>query len=126
MHLLHSPVLTSAQWRKDIRYSRLSRGHEPILRWSKYRPGGSASPDLVGLVPHGSGRSASSAGSTHVRQTIRFCPDIWRESSMTSARPVENLDLVEGLAWLVEEQHEPQAIGQIGVAGEIYLWMGHG
>ena len=38
-----------------------------------------------------------------------------------SALPVEKLDLVEGLARLVEEQHEPQAIGQIGVAGEINL-----
>src|SRR4029077_899028 len=42
------------------------------------------------------------------------------------ALPVENLDLVEGLARLVLGNHEPETIGQIGIAGEIHLWMGHG
>ena len=26
---------------------------------------------------------------------------------------------------LIEKQHQPQAIGQIGLAGEIYSWLGH-
>jgi hypothetical protein len=36
-----------------------------------------------------------------------------------NAFPIETIDLVKGLAWLIEEQHEPQAIGHIGLAGEI-------
>ena len=45
---------------------------------------------------------------------------------LVKALPSEKLDLVECLARLVEEQHEPQAIGQIGVTGKIYSWIGHG
>jgi hypothetical protein len=43
-----------------------------------------------------------------------------------NALPIQKIDLFEGPTRLIEEQHEPQAIGQIGVAGEIYPWVGHG
>ena len=42
-----------------------------------------------------------------------------------NALPIQKIDLVEGPTWLIEKQHEPQAIGQIGLAGEIYSWIGH-
>jgi len=43
-----------------------------------------------------------------------------------NALPIQKIDLVEGPTRLIEEQHQPQPIGQIGFAGEIYSWIGHG
>jgi hypothetical protein len=43
-----------------------------------------------------------------------------------NALPIQKIDLFEGPTRLIDEQHEPQAIGQIGLAGEIYSWIGHG
>jgi hypothetical protein len=40
--------------------------------------------------------------------------------------PVEKLDLIEGPSRRAEEQNEPKAIGQIGVATEIDARIGHG
>ncbi len=42
------------------------------------------------------------------------------------ALPIQEIDLVEGPRRIIEEQHQPQAIGHIGFAGEIYPWIGHG
>ena len=43
-----------------------------------------------------------------------------------NALPIQKIDLVEGPTRLIEEQHQPQPIGQIRFAGEIYSWIGHG
>jgi hypothetical protein len=43
-----------------------------------------------------------------------------------NALPIQILDLFEGPNRHTEKQYEPQAIGQIGLAGEIHPWIGHG
>ena len=43
-----------------------------------------------------------------------------------NAIPIQKIDLVERAARLIEEQHEPQAISQIVLAGEINAGIGHG
>ena len=40
--------------------------------------------------------------------------------------PIQKIDLVEGPTRLIEEQHQPQPIGQIGFACEIHSWIGYG
>ena len=57
-----------------------------------------------------------------IRQTRPAAAAVLR----VNALPIQKIDLVERAARLIEEQHEPQAISQIVLAGEIYPWIGHG
>ena len=43
-----------------------------------------------------------------------------------NALPIQKVDLIEGPSRFIEEQHEPQAVGQIGLAGKIYSRIWHG
>ena len=57
---------------------------------------------------------------------LSLIPDIMGCLGGSGALPIQKIDLIEGTTRLIEEQHQPQAIGQIWFAGEICPWIWHG